>query len=118
MASLYWAAPALPETRIFDAFNVVAAKWPYGGITNKEFAIAVKYLNVDAAYSTDVNTLAALLASKPALCVALLHGHFIAIVDGAIAGHDAYRDWPPRYARVLPLDVHSTSVPIGTKSAS
>lgn len=95
LSSLYWAAPGIAESDIVDAFNVVADSWPYGGITNKEFAIALKHLRVNGAYSTDLKTLGALLATKPAKCVALLHGHFIPIVDGVIVGGDAYRPWAP-----------------------
>ena len=95
LASLFWAAPALSEAEIIETFNVATESWPYGGVTNKEFAIALKYLKVDSAYSNEVNTLKALLALKPPRCVALLRGHFIAIVDGAIVGRDAHRELPP-----------------------
>ena len=94
LTSLYWAAPATPESDIIDAFNVATDTWPYGGVTNKEFAIALKHLGVDNVYSTEIDTLGALLATKPAQCVALLPGHFIAIVDGTIVGHDDRRYWP------------------------
>ena len=95
LSSLYWAAPATSESGIVSAFNVVTDTWPYGGVTNKEFAITLKYLGVESIYSTDINTLGALLATKPAKCVALLHGHFIPIVDGVIVGGDAHRQWAP-----------------------
>ena len=95
LSSLYWAAPTIPEPDLVVAFNFAADTWPYGGITNKEFSIALKYLRVDSVYSTDVDTLEALLAAKPAKCVALLHGHFIPIVDGMIVGSDAQHDWSP-----------------------
>ncbi len=95
LSSLYWAVPAISESAIVDAFNLAADTWPYGGVTNKEFAIALKYLRVDSVYSTDIDTLGALLAAKPAKCVALLHGHFIPIVDGMIVGRDAHQYWSP-----------------------
>ena len=95
LSSLFWAAPTLSETEIVDAFNVAADTWPYGGVTNKEFAIALSHLDLDSAYSTDINTLEALLVTRPPRCVALVRGHFIPIVDGAIAGSDAHRHWPP-----------------------
>ena len=93
LASLYWAAPWIPETRIIEAFGFCTETWPYGGITNKELQIALKYLNVDKHYSTDTETLGALLNRKPTSCVALVPGHFIAIVDGKIVGRDAKVAW-------------------------
>lgn len=95
LSSLYWAAPSLPEPYIVEAFNLATETWPYGGVTNKEFAIALKYLKVSNFYSTDINKLGDLLADKPARCVALLSGHFVPIVDGVIVGQDAHRDWSP-----------------------
>ena len=93
--SLYWAAPSVPEADILSAFNLAAETWPYGGVTNKEFVIALKYLGVDNIYSTTIETLGELLVDRPEKCVALLHGHFIPIVDGVIVGHDAHRHWAP-----------------------
>ena len=95
LSSLYWAMPAISESDIISAFNVTTDTWPYGGVTNKEFSVALKYLKVDNLYSTGINTLGALLAAKPAKCVALLHGHFIPIVDGVIVGRDASLHWSP-----------------------
>ena len=95
LSSLYWALPSIPEPLIVEAFNLTAETWPYGGVTNKEFAIGLKYLKVDSDYSTDIDTLAELLVDKPARCVALVHGHFIPIVDGVIVGRDGHRYWSP-----------------------
>lgn len=104
LSSLYWAAPSIPESDILDAFNVTAGAWPYGGVTNKEFTIALMYLRVSSVYSTEVDTLRELLAGKPRKCVALLHGHFIAIVDGDIVGSDAHG----RFARNARVYCHWT----------
>ena len=95
LSSLYWAVPSIPEALIVEAFNVAAENWPYGGVTNKEFAIALKYLKVDSDYSTDVSTLEDLLLAQPGRCVALFQRHFVAIVDGVIVGPDADRHWSP-----------------------
>ena len=95
LSSLYWAMPAISESDIISAFNVTTDTWPYGGVTNKEFSVALKYLKVDNLYSTNINTLGALLAAKPAKCVALLHGHFIPIVGGVVVGRDAPLHWSP-----------------------
>lgn len=95
LSSLYWAAPWLPESRIVDAFQFCTENWPYGGVTNKEFQIALKYLNAESHYFADTETLGALLYRQPARCVALLPGHFIAIVNGKIVGRDAQVAWNP-----------------------
>ena len=92
-ASLYWAAPWIPESRITEAFLFCAENWPYGGVTNKEFQIALEYLGTGSDYSADSKTLGELLAEKPGRCVALLHGHFIAIINGKIVGRDARHAW-------------------------
>lgn len=95
LVSLYWAAPWFPEDQISEAFEVCAENWPYGGVTNKEFAIALAYLRAKVHYSPAPGTLGALLDKKPGRCVALLHGHFIAIVNGKIVGPDARLNWRP-----------------------
>ena len=93
-SSLYWAVPSLPEPAITQTFRVVADAWPYGGVSNKEFAIALKHLGLNSNYSSEPITLGALLATKPARCVALVHGHFLPIFNGVIVGHDARLHWP------------------------
>ena len=93
LSALYWAVAAIPESDIVDAFNLATETWPHGGVTNKEYAIALKVLGVASSYSTEINTLGELLSTKPTRCVALLHGHFVPIVDGMIVGRDARRSW-------------------------
>ena len=93
LASLYWAASWIPEDRIIEAFKFCTETWPYGGITNKEFQIALKYLKVETHYFADTETLGSLLDRQPDRCVALLPHHFIAIVDGKITGRDGHLAW-------------------------
>ena len=95
LASLYWAAPWIPEIQIIEAFEFCTENWPYGGVTNKEFQIALKYLKADSHYSSATGTLGELLNRKPTNCVALLPGHFIAIINGQIVGRDAETAWDP-----------------------
>ena len=95
LSSLYWAVPSIPESDIPRAFIEATATWPYGGVTNKEFVIALKYLGLDSDYSGEPISLRALLAARPARCVALIYGHFIPIVDGEIVGRDADYPWDP-----------------------
>ena len=95
LASLYWVAPGIPEIQIIEAFEFCTENWPYGGVTNKEFQIALKYLKADSHYSSGTETLRELLNRKPTNCVALVPGHFIAIVNGKIVGRDAKTAWDP-----------------------
>ena len=90
LTSLYWTAPRISESRITEAFGYCAETWPYGGVTNKEFAIALKYLDVDSTYCNKRETLGSLLMRRPARCVALVHGHFIAILRGKPVGRDRH----------------------------
>lgn len=87
-ASLYRVVPWLSEDSIREAFLYCAEAWPYGGVTNRDFQIAVKYLKVDALYCDTKETVGSLLAKNPARCVALLPGHYIGIIDGKILPPD------------------------------
>ena len=88
--SLLGRPPGFSESRISEAFGFCADNWPYGGVTNKEFAIALKYLEADSRYCDKKETLGGLLKRRPARCVALLHGHFIAILNGKPVGRDRH----------------------------
>ena len=87
-ASLYRVVPWLSEETIREAFLYCAEAWPHGGVTNRDFQIAVKYLKLDSRYSDIKETVGSLLAKNPARCVALLPGHYIGIVDGKILPPD------------------------------
>ena len=91
LTSLYWAVPRLSESKIVEAFGFCAATWPYGGVTNKEFSVALKYLDIAYTYSDKTETLGDLLGRRPTKAVALLHGHFISIHRGRV---DESRNWP------------------------
>lgn len=86
--SVYWTVPKLSEETIKEAFLYCSDSWPYGGVTNKEFNIALKFLKVDAEYRGETETLGELLDRRPKKCVALLYGHYVAIMRGRIVGRD------------------------------
>jgi len=90
LQSLYWTVPRLSERQIEDAFLFCTKDWPYGGVTNKEFQIVLKFLAVQTRYHSDRETLESVLRKKPIRCIALLPYHYIAIIDGQIVGNDAY----------------------------
>lgn len=96
LASLYWVVPRLSEDRIAEAFQYCTEEWPYGGVTNTEFATALRYLKVENRYFDMTETLGDLLARQPTRCVALLPYHFVAILKGRVVGNDAHRSWNPR----------------------
>ena len=86
--SLLRAVPELDPRRVRDAFTLCSEKWPYGGVSNKEFEIAVKFLGLEHEYWGDEETLGEVLDREPGRCVALLWGHFIAIRDGEVSGYE------------------------------
>ena len=90
LTSAYWAAPKLSEPNILEAFGYCTENWPFAGITNKEFAIALSYLKVSTTYCGKKGTLESLLKRRPKRCVALLRGHFIPILKGKLIAHDQH----------------------------
>ncbi len=95
LTSLYWAAPQLSEERIAEAFQYCTVNWPFAGVTNSEFAVALNYLGVQNSYCGKTETLGEVLDRKPVRCVALLPFHFIAIIGGRIVGADSSMSWNP-----------------------
>ena len=94
LVALYWAVPSILEDQIFNALGFCTDAWPYGGVTNKEFTISLNYLKVPYSYfNCPSDTIGSLLDKKKKRCVALIHGHFVAIVNGTIVGDDAHRMW-------------------------
>ena len=88
LVSVYRTVSHLSVSQIMEAFGFCTKKWPYGGVSNKELAITLKFLGVRSTYSDRKETLGELLKRKPSRCIALLHGHFVAIVDGKLVGND------------------------------
>ena len=87
-ASLYRVVPWVSGDSIREAFLYCAETWPHGGVTNRDFQIAVKYLKLNARYSDTRETVGSLLAKSPARCVALIRGHYIGIIDGKVVPPD------------------------------
>lgn len=94
LTALYWAVPQISEDKIKEAFMFCGEGWPYHGITNKEFTIALKYMKLNYEYyHNDTDTISDLYKRKPKRCVALVYGHFIALSDGKILGDDSRTIW-------------------------
>lgn len=117
LAALYWTAPSLSERRIIEAFEFCTENWPYGGVTNREFQIALKYLGADSQYSGETETLGELLDRQPRRCVALVPGHFVAVVRGNLVGRDA-QAWCRDTTVYCSWILGSKSVSIGRSVAS
>lgn len=90
LTSMYWAVPKLQEVRISEAIGYCSENWPFGGVTNKEFAIALKYLGIKSTYCDREESLEEILKRRPARCAALLYGHFVAILKGKLVGNDRH----------------------------
>lgn len=96
LVALYAVVPDVPEDEIIDAFTHCAENWPYGGVTNKEFSIAAKYLKLKFEYDgSDGQTIRDLARKRPGRYVALLHGHYIAMEKGEIIGEDGNVPYSP-----------------------
>ena len=92
--ALFRAVPELQETKVRDAFSLCSEKWPFGGVSNKEFEIVVKFLGLEHEYCGEEETLEDVLDRRPNRCVALLWGHFIAIRNGEVAGNELLAETP------------------------
>lgn len=89
LVALHNVAPKVSQDKVIDAFTYCTADWPYGGVSNKEFNIVVKYLKLKFEYDdSDGQTIGELMQKKANKCVALIHGHYIAIEDGKVVGRD------------------------------
>lgn len=94
LVALHRVVPWIREEEVLNAFNFCSEEWPYGGVTNKEFMIALSHLNINHDYDClPSQTLGSLLVQRPRRCVALVHGHFVAIAKGKIVGKDANGPW-------------------------
>lgn len=89
LAALYWAAPKLSEKDIRQAFLYCSNEWPYAGVFNTEFAITLKYLGLQNTYYGHDDTLGNVARKRYKHCVALLRGHYVALLNGSLAGKDA-----------------------------
>ena len=100
--SLLRVVPGLDPEDVKEAFRRSSDNWPYKGITNREFAIAIRHLrerkgyDLSPEYRSEDESLEDLLSRKPARCVALLKRHYIAIRDGAVLGRETL---PKPYAQ-------------------
>ena len=87
LVALHIVAPRVSEDEIKDAFLFSTENWPHGGVTNKEFNITLNYLKLKFEYDdSEGQTIGSLIQRKDPRCVALIHGHYIALRRGKIVG--------------------------------
>lgn len=81
--------PDVDMNSMRDAFLACAKEWPYGGVTNREFHMALNFLGIEHTYHHEDTTLGEILANEKGKCVALVDYHFIATNRGRVVGRDA-----------------------------
>ena len=79
--------PDLPHEKVKEAFMHCCEWWPYGGITNKEFNIALRYLKIFDHFvydDRDNMCIGEFISDYQNNYILLLHGHFTFIRNGKI----------------------------------
>lgn len=83
--ALHIMLPTIPESKLLDAFYHCCEEWPNAGVTNKEFNIVIKYLDIhNLKYIGRGTTIHHLLKQKKEKFIALIYGHYLVISYGKI----------------------------------
>ena len=91
--------PKLPHSKIKDAFMQCTDKWPNGGVTNVEFNVALRYMNIFNRFKyndADGQVMGNFLSDKTESYILLIHGHFTTIKGGKIYDSFAYANPNPK----------------------
>lgn len=86
--------PELPLEKITHAFDNSCDKWPFDGITNKEFNIALRFLGVFELFKysdTEGKKLIEFL-NEDGVYILLIYGHFTVVMDGKIKDSSYYQN--------------------------
>ncbi len=86
-SSLCCVLPVLEREHTRQAFIFCCAKWPDGGVTNKEFNIVLRYLDLQGKFEycdSEEMTLSDFLVDQENVYILLLYGHFTVIRKGVI----------------------------------
>jgi len=86
--------PSLPYEKMTEAFYNCCEKWPNAGVTNKEFNIVLRYLNIFNRFEyddADGKCLGDLISKQNNTYVALIHGHFTVVKNGKIVDSIFYQ---------------------------
>ena len=79
--------PKLDQDQVVDAFKKCCNLYPYNGVTNKEFNIALRYLKIIDKFEYDDSddlVVRDFLERKKDTFILLIHGHFTVVMKGKI----------------------------------
>lgn len=79
--------PFLRKEEVKRAFSACCELWPYGGVTNREFNIVLRFLRLLGVfeYRDDDNKITNdFLKKKKEIFILLVHGHFTVVSKGKI----------------------------------
>lgn len=87
LRALYITLPNIPIENMISAFNSCCDWWPYRGISNKEFNIALAFLEIKDRFdyvAAEPVTLDYLLKQKGDTFIALIYGHYTVASKGYV----------------------------------
>ena len=86
LVCLFKCCPYLSKEKIFEAFYTMCAEYPANGVSDNEFIICLKYLEIDNnfKYNLKSTTIGDLMNCDNKLYIALMKGHYTVIDKGNI----------------------------------
>ena len=87
--------PDLSPDQIIQGFSDCCYRWPYGGVTNKEFNITLRYLGLYNKFEYDGSDEMMLdnflvRSKRKDVFILLLHGHFTVVKYGKVHDNSFY----------------------------
>lgn len=85
--------PNLSADRILQGFSECCDKWPYGGVTNKEFNITLRHLDLFEKFKyddSDKRIMKHFLCRRNEVFILLILGHFTVVRNGKIYDNVIY----------------------------
>ena len=79
--------PDLEQEQVVDAFKKCCNLYPYEGVTNKEFNIALRYLEIFDKFEyndSDGLVVKNFLNRKKQIFILLIYGHFTVVAKGKV----------------------------------
>ena len=83
--ALYTVLPNIPIKEMVNAFTNCCDRWPYGGISNKEFNITLSHLRIKNKFqyfAPESLTLNKLIEQNKDIFIALVFGHYVVVQKG------------------------------------
>ena len=85
--------PDLSTDQIIQGFSDCCERWPYAGITNKEFNITLRYLGIYTQFEyddSDEMVVDHFLAKNKGVFILLVRGHFAVVKNGKLYDNSLY----------------------------